>query len=184
MELLFDFNAGVLSPNDPHYRSVEYRSWLNQIEMHLSAIRKELQQDTSLHDLNTQSESVAVKELFLLATLLYLERKSKRLFGPSTKTDKLTDDAYLILSKIDRCNKPFPLFIFGSEAQTDDRRRLILDIIDQSTKETNTGRLVVLREVLPKLWVQDDLNAGGNLDYEKSSCRFLTICSLVPLCLL
>lgn len=183
MEILSQFSVGVLSPNDPQYRSIEYISWLQQIENKLSSIRRELQQHASLHDLGNQSESVAVKELFVLAALLYFERKSKQLVGPSNKTDEWIEDAFQISSTIEYCNKPFPLFIFGLEARTDSRRLLILDIIDRTIEKANVGGLVSLRELLVKLWVQDDLNAEGNVDYKKSSCFFLSICNFVP-CLL
>jgi hypothetical protein len=118
LELLSKFSVGALTPDDPNYRSIEYISWLNQIEKQLSSIRRELQQHGSPHDPGYQSESVAVKELFVLATLPYLERKSKQLDGPSGKTEKWIEDAFLILSKLEHCNKPFPLFIFGREART------------------------------------------------------------------
>ena len=146
-------------------------------------IRQELQQDASPHILGPQSETTAVKELFVLATLLYFERKSKQLTGPSNKTDKWIDDAFLILSEIEYCNKPFPLFILGREAQTDHRRLLVLDIIDRTIKKNNAIGLVSLREMLPKLWIQDDLNAGGNAEDTANWCSLLSDSDFV-VCLL
>lgn len=183
LEILSELCAGVLSPDDPHYRSTVYISWLYQIENQLSSIRRELQRNASLHDLGYQSESVAVKELFVLAALLYMEKKSKQLVGTSSKTDKWIEDAFLVLSRIGHCNKPFPLFIFGFDARTDCRRLVILEVIDRTIKKANAGGLVSLRELLIKLWIQDDLNAEENIDFESNSCFFLSNCNFVP-CLL
>jgi len=183
LELLSEFSGGQLTPDDPNYHSIEYISWLNRIEKQLSSIRGELQRHGSPHDLENQSESVAVKELFVLATLLYLERKSTQLVGPSSKTDGWVEDAFLILSRVEHCNKPFPLFIFGREARTDSRRLLILRIIDWTMKKANARSLASLREMLVKLWVQDDLNVEGNADDQRNACFLLKFCNFVP-CLL
>ncbi|RDW73591.1 hypothetical protein BP5796_07033 [Coleophoma crateriformis] len=183
LEILSELCTGVLSPDDPRYRSTVYISWLDQIENQLASIRQELEHNVSLPDIGYQSESVAVKELFVLAALLYMERKAKQLVGTSSKTDKWIEDAFLILSKIDHCNKPFPLFIFGFDARTDLRRRVILEVIDRTIKKANARGLVSLRFLLLRLWIQDDLNAEGNLDLESNSCFFLSKCNFVP-CLL
>jgi hypothetical protein len=183
LKILSELCAGVLSADNPHYHSTIYIFWLHQIEDQLSSIRQELQQNAALHDLCYQSESVAVKELFVLATLVYMEKKSKQLIGASIKTDEWIEDAFLILSRIDHCNKPFPLFIFGFDARTDRRRLVILEVIDRTMKKANTGGLASLKELLVKFWIQDDLNAGGNIDFESNSCFFLSNCNFVP-CLL
>src|SRR4051812_43335557 len=83
LELLYEFCLGMLSPDNPRYRSVEYISWLGQIEEQLVTIRQQLQQHTSPHDSGNESEGVVVKELFVLATLVYVERKSSQLVGSS-----------------------------------------------------------------------------------------------------
>lgn len=182
--LLSECSIGVLSPDDPNYGSVEYGSWLDGIESQLSSIRQELQQNDSHCMSGTQSESVEVKELFVLASMLYFERVSKQLVGPSLRTDKITDDAFELFSRVETCNKPFPLLIFGGlETQTDSRRLTILEVIDRTMKETRAGSLVALRDLLVRLWVQDDLNADGSLYYIKASCFFLRMCNFVP-CLL
>jgi hypothetical protein len=173
----------VLLPDDPQYRSAEYITWMIEIEEQLCSIRRELQQHTTQSDLGNQSESITVKQLFVLATLLYVERKSKQLSGPSGKTKVWIEDAYLLLSKIEYCNKPWPLFVFALEARTDSRRLLILDIIDRSIPKTSSGSLVALRELIVKLWVQDDLNIEENADYGRNLCPVQSVCNFI-ICLL
>ncbi|CAN5195787.1 hypothetical protein BH09PAT1_BH09PAT1_8710 [soil metagenome] len=183
MELLSGLVVGILSPDDPNYRSTQYISWLEQIKDQLSSLRQDLHQHAFGNEVPYQSESVAVRELFVLATLLYLERQSTQLVGPSAKTDELAKDGFTIFSKLDQCNKLFPLFTFGCEAQTDSRRLLILDIIDRTLKNVNTSSLIFLREVLVKLWVLTDLDIERSVPDTRSSCFFLETSNCV-LCLL
>lgn len=178
-----EFQTGILPPHDLHYRSPEHISWLEQIEEQLLSTKRELRQNSSQHDVKNQSESLAVKELFVLATLLYVEKKSKQLFGSSNKTDEWIDEAFLILKKIEYCNKPWPLFIFSVEARTESRRMLILEVIDRSIGKATVGGLVVLRELVLKIWVQDDLNTEASEDYKRNLCSLLLVCDFV-LCLL
>ncbi|PVH70120.1 hypothetical protein DL98DRAFT_146081 [Cadophora sp. DSE1049] len=183
LELLSEFQVGVLLPDDPQYRSAEYITWMIEIEEQLCSIRRELQRHTTQSDLGNQSESITVKQLFVLATLLYVERKSKQLSGPSGKTKEWIEDAFLLLSKIEYCNKPWPLFVFALEARTDSRRLLILDIIDRSIPKTSSGGLVALRELIVKVWVQDDLSTEENADYGRNLCPVQSVCNFI-ICLL
>jgi hypothetical protein len=183
VELLAEFCSGMLTPDDPKYCSAEYISWLSKIETQLCCIRREMQQLGHLHDPDRESESVAVKELFVLAIQLYVERGSKQLVGTSKKTDEWIEDAFSILSEIEQCNKPFALFILGREARTDERRLLILQIIDRTMEGSNAGNLAFWRECLTKVWVRQDLNAGGDVDQPRTACSILSFANFVP-CLL
>jgi hypothetical protein len=180
MELFSEFCYNVLSPDDPRYFSVEYISWLGNIENQLISIREQLQQRVALPDFNGDSESFAVRELFVLAILVYFTKKSTKLIGSSSKTNEWIESAFQILSEIEHCNKPFPLFIFGLEARTDNKRALILDLIDCTAEKFNGRGLVAVRNLLVKSWVQYDLHAGDYLRQGRDMCSFLSICNFVP----
>jgi hypothetical protein len=170
LTLLSEINIGARAAGDPAYCSAEYNSWLEQIERRMCSIRQELQQQRSLSDLEHKSESVAVQELFVLATLVYFERKSKQLIGASSKTDQCLEDGFEILAKLESCNKPFPLFVFGREAQVDSRRLLVLQVIDKTIKKSTVSNLSTLKSLLLTLWVQDDLNVRENGDQHRNGC--------------
>lgn len=181
MELLSDFCYNMLSPDDPRYFSAEYISWLSNIENQLISIREQLRQRViHVPDLNGDSESFAVRELFVLAVLVYFTKKSTKLIGTSSKTNEWIESAFQILAETEHCNKPFPLFIFGLEARADSKRSLILDVIDSSTEKFRGRGLVSVRKLLLKAWVQYDLHAGDDLHQERDMCSFLGIWNLVP----
>lgn len=168
--LLSEVIIGARTPDDPAYCSTEYSSWLEQIERRICSIRQELQLQRSLSDLGDQSESVAIKEVFVIATFVYFERKSKQLVGASSKTDEWIEDGFKILAKLESCNKSFPLFIFGREARVESRRLLILQMIDKSMKNSTVSSLSTLRHLLLKLWIQDDLDIIGDGDDQRKGC--------------
>jgi hypothetical protein len=119
-----------------------------------------------------------------LATLVYFERASKQLTGRSSKTDKWIQDAFRILSDIGDCNTLFPLFIFAREARSDDRRLLILQVIDRTIpKETSMSTIAWLRQIVVKFWVQDDLCADQSAGQLGVMCSILQFSDSVP-CLL
>ncbi|CRG83806.1 hypothetical protein PISL3812_01162 [Talaromyces islandicus] len=180
MELFSEFCYNVLTPDDPRYFSTEYISWLGYIENQLISTREQLTERVPLLEINGDSESLAVKELFVLAVLVYFTKKSTKLIGSSSKTNEWIESAFQILSETKHCNKPFPLFIFGLEARTDSRRLLILDVIDSTSKKFNARGLVSVRKLLLKAWVQYDLHAGDDLRQDRDMCYFLGVFNFVP----
>jgi hypothetical protein len=181
--LLSEFDFGVVAPDNPRYVSDEYLTWLNSVGERLLALRKKLQLESLAPNLDRQSESVAVKEFFVLATLIYFERRSRHMAGHSSKVNAWVEEAFQVMKRIDHCNLPFPIFIIGLQLQTDDdKRQQLLELIDRSMKASNIYRLTPLRELLTTLWVQQDLNYDTD-GYGITPCRILELCSCVP-CLL
>jgi hypothetical protein len=183
MELFSEFCYNVLSPDDPRYFSADYISWLRNIENQLISIREQLQLRQRVShrpDLNVDSESSTVKELFVLAVLVYFTKTSPKLIGSSSKTKEWIESAFQILSETRLCNKPFPVFIFGLEAREDSRRLLILDVIDSTIEKFNTRGLTSVRKLLLKAWVQYDLHVEDDLRQDRDMCYFLGVCNFVP----
>jgi hypothetical protein len=101
-------------------------------------------------------------ELYQLAALIYLERVSRGFSGQSTELNRYAERAFTILSGMGTCELPFPLFIFGCEAQSDDRRTVLLDMLQQSAPVRS---LEGVAQMLQAIWAQDDLETEHELDY-------------------
>lgn len=143
-------------------------------------MRSELQkQEAELHTGTTQSESILVKELFIIAAVLYIEQTSTG-HNPSTRKTKWINDALEIFSHISYCNKPFAYVVFGCEARTNRDRAVVLDVLDRTIASKSHGLLHPLRDILLKTWVHDDLNATATQfqmsaeTYYNSSCLILS----------
>lgn len=163
-----------------HAHSEEYLSWVSGMEDKLLNIRSEIQrQQAEIHTITTQSESILVKELFIIAAVLYIEQTSTG-HNPSTRKTEWINDALEIFSHISHCNKPFAYVIFGCEARTDRDRAIVLDVLDRTIASKSHGLMHPLRDVLLKTWVHDDLNAMAIQTqmsaetYYNSSCLILS----------
>ncbi|EED21071.1 hypothetical protein TSTA_083040 [Talaromyces stipitatus ATCC 10500] len=165
INLLYKFCAHRAPMGHIHAHSEEYQSWLNSIEHKLLDIRANLKhEEAETGSTTTQSESILVKELFILAVLLYIERTSNGTSDrPTIKNTEWTCAAFDIFSRIDSCNKPFAYVVFGCEARTDQDRTIILDVLDRTIESKANGLLHPLRDVMIKTWVHDDLKATVTL---------------------
>ncbi|OAX79763.1 hypothetical protein ACJ72_05917 [Emergomyces africanus] len=118
-------------------------------------------------------------ELFHLATLVYLNRATGNLLEADSQTHYRISRALALLSHEVSCEHQFPLFILGSEARTEEDRRMILDLMAR-TEGTAASRALFLTEALINhVWVQDDL-ADRELDYMMKMDAIISTCSVLP----
>lgn len=106
-----------------------------------------------------------VLELFRLAGLVYLARTSRNFSGQSPKLNQWTEEAFSILTDLKTCQYPFPLFIFGCEAKSDDRRMAILDLFAKTEKAPHLRNLQGVKGLIQSVWVQVDLQIDEEVEY-------------------
>jgi hypothetical protein len=115
-----------------------------------------------------EAEVVEIKilELYKLATLTYLERQSTNFSGQSTEIESWTSKAFPLLAQLTELGQPFPLFILGCEARTDEQRCIILELISRTELVACSRNMQYVAHIIRSCWVQDDL-ADGTLDYDE-----------------
>ncbi|KAK7402554.1 hypothetical protein QQX98_011692 [Neonectria punicea] len=162
----------------PRYHAKDYRDHLSLLEWKL---KKAPSMEPTGHLPQTPKSAImaVVSELHRLATLTYLERASGNLCRESPKVANWTSKAFRILSKLKACRWLFPLLIFGSEARSDERRKLLLDLMSRTEKETHGRSLECIRNLVQAVWVQDDL-AVGELVYVDKLQAILSSSALLP----
>ncbi|KAI1311765.1 fungal-specific transcription factor domain-containing protein [Xylaria venustula] len=111
-------------------------------------------------------EVATLTELYRSAVLVYIARICENKFGESRDLTRLLDRSFAQLEQAHTCHRLFPVFILGCEANTDERRIIILDLL-RRTEETHIRSLNSIRRGLDSVWIQDDLNADEDtaLDY-------------------
>lgn len=109
------------------------------------------------------SSDTSVAKLYQIATRIYLARASQNDWTPSAGLNSLIDDAFAIPNKVTPCVHFFPLFILACEAQTDEQRTTILDLIDRAERDVRVRSMKVLRAGIQSIWVQQDLYADSDL---------------------
>ncbi|KAI1370111.1 fungal-specific transcription factor domain-containing protein [Hypoxylon crocopeplum] len=150
----------------------DYKSFLKVLDWRIR---------NSLGPVTGEDDSGAAKivELYRLALLVYLHRVSGNLLDQQSGTQQQIDQAFAIFSKLNSCERQFPVFVFGCEARTDDQRAIILELIFRTEKNISSRSLLHVKLLLQAIWAQDDL-ADQELHYwDKLSCM-ISLCAIVP----
>ncbi|KAI1128463.1 fungal-specific transcription factor domain-containing protein [Nemania abortiva] len=109
----------------------------------------------------------ALTELYRTAVLVYAGRICEHKFGESRDLKPLLDSGFAQMEQADVCERLFPMFILGCEADTDERRMAVLNLMRRTEENTHVREMDCLRRGLDSVWIQDDLHAdqGVMLDY-------------------
>lgn len=112
----------------------------------------------------TSPDFSTVIELFQLAALVYLRRASAGIFPVNPFHGQWVDRAFTLIAELPTCQWPFPLFVLGCEAHTDEQRLTILDCIARIEGSLRFRNLEPVKRIIQAVWVQNDLFDRG-LDY-------------------
>lgn len=89
--------------------------------------------------------------------MIYLARVTESVSGEVRHLQGFLEEAFALLSRMDSCELQFPLLILSCEARTDDRRLIILDLVQRTEQNTYGRSIDCLRQSLKALWIQEDL---------------------------
>ena len=177
--LLSEVCNTVLYPWGSQYHSDDYREHLRRLEWRLRSVSFTLTDAlTSPH--STDDSLTGVIELFRLAGLVYLERATRNFSGQCTILNQWTEEAFSILSKLDVCRYPFPIFIFGCEAHTDDRRMTVLDLLSRTEQDPHVWNMQDARALVQCAWVQEDLEVDREVEYIRKLNIVLSSRDVIP----
>jgi hypothetical protein len=118
-------------------------------------------------------------ELFQLAILVYLNRSTENLLDHISRTQHHISKAFTLFSKLDSCERQFPVFVLGCEARTDKQRTTILQLIDRTELKVSSRSLNHVKMMLQAVWAQDDL-AVHELSYWDKISSVFSCCTIVP----
>ncbi|KAI1128840.1 fungal-specific transcription factor domain-containing protein [Nemania abortiva] len=138
-------------------RAIEYKALESKLALLTQRLDPRHEEYLSRHD---RTRTLATAELYRLATFLYLHRVG------STETSQEIKSAYLqqalhVLSSLEVCTSPWPLFVIGCETETDDQRICILRTLDRMDEVRHIGNVFVLRHIIESFWKQQDLQADS-----------------------
>ena len=160
--------------SDPKYHSQEYIR-------HIASLKQQLidfSTSTTTEAIGSSLSSDILK-LFKLATLIYLERQSSSFSGVSEEIESWCNEAFQLLTELKDFNQPFPLFILGCEARTDEQRDVVLELISRTDLITHSKNLQYVAHITKSVWVQDDL-ADETIDYGRKLDRMLSSMRVCP----
>jgi hypothetical protein len=168
------------------YHSVKYRRELDALEYELESIfnGKHVEEDNrvDLSDVTSPSKrEIAVLEIYRLATLIYLERASRNFSGSSPKLTAWANEAFDLLARLETCRHAFPIFIVACEARTDEQKIIIIDCLENSTRD---GKPVLgfsaVRDMVQTAWALEDLETEQEVDYLAKMDIVVSGCDIMP----
>ncbi|KAI1816334.1 fungal-specific transcription factor domain-containing protein [Poronia punctata] len=138
-------------------RTTEWRARHDKLASLQQRLHPRHEQGLSQRD---RVRTLATAELYRLATFLYLHRAC------STDTVQEVRSTYLqqaiqILTDLDVCTSPWPLFVVACETENDQQRIVILRTLDRMDEERHIGNIFVLRHIVEAFWKQQDLQADS-----------------------
>ena len=130
---------------------------------------------------STQKDAKAVLslEVYKIAVLIYLNRVTGGQLKQTVDMQTHIDRGFEILAKLDTCERQFPIFVVGCEAQSDVQRAIILDIMSRTQDSATSRSLNHARLLLQALWTQDDLS-GGKTQYWSKISYVISCCTIMP----
>lgn len=190
---------------DPEYPAErDHQQSLNSLEAELdeALLKSKLDcVDTASVDETDQKAAASIglkiqRYLFLAASWVYFQRACRHLTGPSPMIDTLFDEIFSWSYDIHRLNvrvTPFSLFLIGIEANTESRRRTLMDHIHQRPELLPIASDTLVQRgddttpsqvdcLISATWAQDDLHndSDGYLDYVTKMQYVMTARSVLP----
>jgi hypothetical protein len=153
-----------IKPDSKLSDNIQYieRKTLNSIEHDLMAINQDTTHLIGANSAGEVEHASKISRLYRLAALIYFERVMKQC-STGGRVSRWSAEAFDIIQKLDICERPFPLFFVGCEAQNDTQREMILRLLERTQKMTSQRRLYAVQGMIESMWVQFDLSSdqGG-----------------------
>ncbi|KAH7147459.1 fungal-specific transcription factor domain-containing protein [Fusarium sp. MPI-SDFR-AT-0072] len=149
------FNA-VTVPSDPRYETKAHRSHLEILDWKLRNLEKKAPDNNACADATHPAFDLVV-ELYRLSTLIYLRRASAGILPLDQKFTTWVGQAFELLEQLPACQWPFPLLVFGCEAESDRQRMIILEVMERTTEKMQYRNIATVKRVVETVWVQKDL---------------------------
>ncbi|KAI0390437.1 fungal-specific transcription factor domain-containing protein [Xylariaceae sp. FL0594] len=145
------------SARDKSNRSTEWKVQLRNLESLHQRLDPRHEQKLPQQSLR---RTLATAELYRLAALLYLHRACCTDTTQESRSEFIKQ-ALDILSSLDVCTSPWPLFVIACESENDEQRITILRTLDRMDEERHIGNVFVLRHIIESFWKQQDLQADS-----------------------
>lgn len=162
--LLAEVTYTSMYSSEPGYASTEYQCHLENLRLRLEDVSPKLSDSQDMAP-DEVSQSETLLELARLAGMIYLERVSRNLSGPSAKIESWTRQALDMISGLDTCHCPMALFFIGCEVATDEDRMIILDMYARMEARPHLQHSLEVRSLIQTAWNQQDLAENGARDY-------------------
>lgn len=156
----------VYEPNHAEYRSPAHLARLRSIEVRLQNLEQRPSAVYTLEAADVQGTTPheLTATLFQLAAITYLLRVARGLDRNSPLVVDTLDRAFdtiSLLNQVGLCERPWPLFVIGLEAYTENQRYAVSTIIDKALKWQPLGPMALVKRMIQDSWVSQDLRGNA-----------------------
>lgn len=121
--------------------------------------------------------------LYTCAALIYFNRVVANTSPSSFEHKRLVREGIFILHYLGSCESAWPLFILACEANVDDERRQMLDILSNTGPEPlhRANHVPLIRSMVEAVWKQNDLNSDSDVSYIETLHAVFSTAPSLPL---
>lgn len=147
---------------------------IGQIENRLGQVNHSIQGEEGNDD------AAKIAHCYHLATRIYLNRIVLGYNGSEVQHRRLTNEAIFKIADIGIQDVPWPFLIAACEAQTEDQRHSVLEIMLNRHNEPASNSAIVVLRLVKTFWNMTDLDADGFLSYEKKMSAVVSSSPFLP----
>lgn len=121
--------------------------------------------------------------LYICAALIYFNRAVANISPCSFEQTRLVREGLFILHHLGSCDSAWPLFIVACEANDEEERRQMSDILSKTGQESlhRVNHVPLIRSMVEAVWNQNDLNADSDVSYVETLHAVFSAAPSLPL---
>lgn len=166
-----------ISPTEDANESLEA---IDRLERKLRNAQQFVSRQEKQNDLGPEKGAVQLAELYRLSGLIYLYRACKKLSSSSPEVSDVVERSYVVLSNMDTGDRSFPLMVIGCEAQRDDQRLMVLNLLGRTHESHKFASLTFVQKFVEASWARDDLAFPKELDYVRKFDSIMSSHKVLP----
>ncbi|OHE99697.1 hypothetical protein CORC01_05055 [Colletotrichum orchidophilum] len=162
LNLLSEVCDTLLDPRDPRSQNQVYQNRLKDLERRVGGVSIK----PAIPSGSDPDAAFAI-ELYQTATQIYLVRASQSPWEPPANLDALIETAFSGPVQSCTCEHFFPLLILACEAQRDEQRIGIINLIERTQRDVRIRSIQAVKNTIQSIWVQQDLHKDDDvlMDY-------------------
>ncbi|KAK1449450.1 hypothetical protein CMEL01_08765 [Colletotrichum melonis] len=177
LNLLSEVCDTLVDPRDPRSQDESYQDQLKD----LGGRVRDISVKPAIPSASDPEAAFAI-ELYQMATQIYLVRASQSPWEPPADLDALVEAAFAGPVQSCTCEHFFPLLILACEAQRDEQRIGIINLIERTQRDVRIRSIQAVKNTIQSIWVQQDLHKDDDVlvDYLGTLSSAISSSNTVP----
>ena len=173
-------------PSKYRYGDTKYdNADMTQIQQHRHRLYKVVGEYGTFRDNlpATLTRQGMLAQLYRFAALIYMNRALAVISPSSFSHRRLVREGIWLLRSLASCETAWPLFILACEADTDELRLQILDILSATMEDLaqRSNHIPLVRHIIEAIWKQNDLDVDSSISYVEMLDAVISTAPYLPL---